>query len=89
MSSTLHLYRHIIKAAKSFPSIKRVKLLAEIRKGFRENQNLQDKEKIISSLTLASKGLHQLSQYSALPKNRGEWIVNMDNEPMPRPPAST
>ena len=83
--STLHLYRQIIKAAKTFPSIKRVKILMEIRQGFRDNINLKDEMKIRTSLELAIKGLHQLNQYSLLPKNRNNWAVSLENDPMPRP----
>ena len=86
-ASTLHLYRAIIKAAKTFPSIKRVKILEEIRLGFRENRGLADKAKLAEALSVATKGLQQLSQYSSLPKNRSSnWSVNTEQEPMPRPP---
>jgi hypothetical protein len=34
---TLHLYRHILKAAKHFPSRKRDRIYEEIRREFRAN----------------------------------------------------
>ena len=34
---------------------------------------------------LAHKGLGQLSMYSDLPKRQGDWAVNLDANPMPRP----
>lgn len=84
MTSTLSLYRSIIKAAKAFPSIKRNKIVEEIRVGFRANAKENDAAKVKASLDLATKGLSQLSAYTSLPKSSGNWSVNMDNEPMPR-----
>lgn len=36
--STLHLYRHILKAAKTFPSVKRNNIIEEIKHEFRANK---------------------------------------------------
>ena len=82
--STLHLYRDILRAAKSFPSIKRLRLLNEIRKGFRENRNLEG-DKLNDALSVAHKGLSQLSQYSRLPGTSGNWSVSLEQDPLPRP----
>jgi len=82
--STLQLYRQIIKAAKLFPSIKRHKLLQDIRLGFRENKELTG-AKVAEHLSIARKGLQQLSQYSLLPRNKGSWAVTMETDPMPKP----
>ena len=83
---TLLLYRQIVKAAKTFPSIKRVKILGEIRQGFRENKSLAPEDaKVKEQLALAKKGLLQLSQYSSLPRQKGNWSVQMETDPMPKP----
>lgn len=34
----LQLYRHILKAAKQFPSVKRPKIIQQIKEEFRENR---------------------------------------------------
>ena len=85
--STLQLYRQIVRAAKAFPSIKRIKILNEIRSGFRDNKQLPAGPVLSEKLALATKGLQQLSQYSNLSKRGGgNWAVNMETEPMPRRP---
>ena len=80
---TLSLYRSIIKAGKVFPSIKRAKILQEIRVGFRENAQETDEAKVRVALQIAIKGLTQLSAYTTLPKSSGNWAVHLDAEPMP------
>jgi hypothetical protein len=80
---TLRLYRNIIKSAKVFPSIKRNKILAEIRLEFRENKSITDPEKRGKFISIAIKGLEQLSMYSDLPKASSNWTVNLDKNPMP------
>jgi LYR motif-containing protein 4 len=82
--TTLGLYKNILRAAQSFPSIKRTKLIAEIRLGFRENRSLEG-VKLNEALSVAQKGLSQLSQYSQLPRTKGTWSVNLDQDPLPRP----
>eukprot|EP00775_Hariotina_reticulata_P005131 gene5131-5371_t len=60
---TLHLYRHILKAAKHFPSVKRHKLIQQIKEEFRENKNLTDPEKIGHCRAVAERGLSDLLAY--------------------------
>lgn len=84
-SSTLSLYKNILKQAKLFPSIKRNKIIEEIRISFRENRALTDEMKIKGALEVGYKGLEQLSAYTTLPKNSNNWSVTMDSNPMPKP----
>lgn len=83
-SRTLTLYRNILKGAKRFPSIKRLKIVEEIRIGFRENKNLVDEKILKKQLDIAYKGLEQLDVYNKLPKQSHSWEVNMEKEPMPK-----
>ena len=83
-SKTLTLYRNILKGAKRFPSIKRLKIVEEIRVGFRENMNLKDEVLLKKQLDLAYKGLEQLNVYNKLPKHSQSWVVDMEKEPMPK-----
>ena len=71
-NSILHLYRSIVKSAKRFPSIKRDKLVANIRMEFRQNASCSDPKKVNGYLELAIKGLDQLNAYSNLPKHN-DW----------------
>lgn len=82
LSPELSLYRQILFAARRFPSIKRHKIVEEIRQGFRENKSLGGEELKVK-LDVAIKGLGQLQQYTTLPKSSTSWSVSMENNPMP------
>ena len=79
----LHLYRSILGAARKFPSIKRNKIVEEIRTGFREHRYATGDE-LQTKLSIAIKGLSQLEQYSSLPKKATSWSVNLEQNPMPQ-----
>ena len=83
-SKTLNLYRNILKGAKRFPSIKRLKIVEEIRVGFRQNVDLSDTTILKKQLDLAYKGLEQLDVYNTLPKQSSNWSVDMEKNPMPK-----
>ncbi|KAG2500716.1 hypothetical protein HYH03_001481 [Edaphochlamys debaryana] len=68
--STLTLYRHILKAAKFFPSKKRDSIIREIKSEFRANKDLADPTRLSQCLTLAQRGLADLRSY--LPEARGD-----------------
>jgi len=85
MLETLRLYKDILKAAKSFPSIKREKIIAEIRIGFRTNKDLTNEVEVNKLRGIAIKGLQQLSMYSSLPQSASSWSVDLEKEPIPRP----
>ena len=51
--STLKLYRHILKAAKSFPSKNRNGLIEEIKTEFRENAGATDAGDVQKKIALA------------------------------------
>ena len=82
MPSTLMLYKRILRAAKSFPSIKKHKIIEEIRLGFRENRSMQGEE-LRAQLAVAEKGLSQLEQYTGLSHSSPDWSVSMENNPLP------
>lgn len=80
----LHLYRHILKSAKVFPSKNRERILREIKSDFRKNRDLTDAQKVGTAVSMAEKGLAQLNMYSHLPKERGDWEVHLEKQPMPK-----
>lgn len=82
---TLHLYRNILKLAARFPSIKRDKIILEIRRTFRDNRNMTDEKEIIKALSVAEKGVEQLSAYSNLKPSSLNWSVDLEKNPMPKP----
>ncbi|RYH30315.1 LYR motif-containing protein [archaeon] len=82
--SKIKLYKEIIRAAKAFPSIKKHKIVQEIRVSFRANKDLKDEKEVEKALSLAVKGLSQLSMYAGLRSTRGvSWSVQLEQNPMP------
>jgi hypothetical protein len=73
----LQLYRHIYRAAKRFPSIKRDKILNDIRLEFRENKNLSDAREIHEKVKVAIRSLDQLVAYTSRDTKSTEWSVNL------------
>jgi LYR motif-containing protein 4 len=82
----LGLYRAVLRSARAFPSIKRNSLVEEVRREFRANVDEKDAETQRGLLQVALKGLEQLQMYSDLPKNKNDWSVSLETNPMPRPP---
>jgi len=73
----LQLYRHIIRAAKRFPSIKRDKIVNDIRLEFRENRSLSDAGEIKEKVKVAIRSLDQLVAYTSRDTKSAEWSVNL------------
>ena len=84
----LRLYRHILRNAMAFPSIKRDALVENIKLEFRENRDLEDGAELQQKLDVASKGLQQLRSYTGLDSDQPNWSVKMTETPMPKPPES-
>lgn len=81
----LKLYKEILKHANVFPSVKRKKIILEIKFEFRNNKHLTDPKEIKSRVDLAVKGLGQLAMYSTLPKDSSKWEINLDTNAFPEP----
>lgn len=67
------LYRHILKAAKKFPSIRRDNIIEEIKVEFHANKGLTDKGKIQERTRAALNGLEQLAQYAGMEEKEYNW----------------
>lgn len=61
--STLQLYRRILKAAKLFPSVKKEKILTEIKTEFRANKHVNSRDKLDHHRAVAERGLSDLEAY--------------------------
>jgi hypothetical protein len=79
----LRLYRDILRHAHKYPSIKRIKILQEIKMGFREQKDEVDSSKNNVSICKAIKGLEQLQMYTNLSKNNNEWTIYLEENPIP------
>jgi len=82
------LYRAIVRSAKAFPSVKRQKLVEEVRSEFRAHSGETDVAMLETYFQTALKGLEQLNMYSNLPSRHGDWSVDLESNPMPQPPAT-
>ena len=75
----LRLYRHILKAANYFPSIKRPQVISDIKQEFREHKALTDPARIAKEIAIAERSLDQLQAY--LPRNLRtpdqDWEVSL------------
>ena len=75
--STLRLYRHILKAAKTFPSKNRAGLIEEIKTEFRVARGETDGEVLKKKLALARDGLDRLRAFSGLDQGSAKWEVSL------------
>eukprot|EP00891_Asterochloris_glomerata_P004674 jgi/Astpho2/4674/Aster-00236 len=76
----LRLYRHILQAAKRFPTIKRDGLVADIKASyveFHQNKTLTDPDAIQKARKLAVSSLGQLQSYVGMDHRRSEWEVSL------------
>ena len=83
-ANILRLYKDILSSAKRFPSIKKFKIIDEIKVGFKQYKNCTDDNEIQARINLAIDGLSKLSMYSNLSHSSRSWVVNMDKQPMPK-----
>ena len=71
------LYRHILKAARQFPSIKRDAIIEDIKTEFRESKSLSDPKVIKEKMAVAVRGLQELEIYTKLDKKSKEWTIHL------------
>ena len=82
------LYRHILKNAAVFPSIKRASMIEEIKQDFRDGVLLRDEREVAEAIARAEKGLEQLQVYTkGLDKSSEGWVITTEDNPMQRPAA--
>lgn len=63
---TLALYRRLLRAGASFPSIRRDNILSDIRTQFREHQHETDHAKLAAALEEAHVALEQFDRFFPL-----------------------
>ena len=75
-SSTLLLYRHILKAARS-PEQNRAGIVAEIKSEFRDARGVTDAGELEKKLALARDGLDRMRAFSGLDQGSAKWEVSL------------
>jgi hypothetical protein len=86
----LQLYRKLLRACETYPSMKRLSIYQSIREEWRENKDLAQKEKLDKQIAIAYKGLQQLRQFDEQTMTGGKtgsanWSVTLEQNPMPKP----
>lgn len=80
----LSMYRVLIRNAKVFPSIRRDRLVENIRLEFRENMGETDPEKLRVCYAKATQGCMDLQKYTGFSSRTSEWSVKLAENPMPK-----
>jgi hypothetical protein len=77
-TKVLGLYRAILRSARDFPSIKRDRIIADIKTEFRENKSLQDAKAVKSKLDVAADGLAKLRMYAPMKSGtKSAWSLDL------------
>ena len=76
------LYRSILKAAQTFPSIKRDGMIADIKNDFRVNKGATDPEQLQNLIDVALNGLQQLQMYTDQDPNEPNWSIKLLDNPL-------
>jgi hypothetical protein len=92
MLSTFSLSRQRLfsTACCRYPSKKRASIYQAIREEWRENKDIQQKDKLDKQIAVAYKGLQQLRQFDEQVMSGGvvdspNWSVSLEQNPMPKP----
>lgn len=83
---TLHIYRHLLRLAIKYPSIKRDKVIDEIQYEFRSSRNETDINEIRKQKETAITGISHLQKYTGFEESNSDWVVDLETDPMPMPP---
>ena len=76
-ASTLTLYRHILKAARTLPSRNRAGIIEDIKLEFRENRAVTDAAALRAKIALANDGLDRMRAYTGLDSGSSAWDVSL------------
>ena len=70
----LILYKRILRAAESFPSIKRKDIIRDIKIEFREHRELTDPAALKEKVAIARRSLEELESYTSMDSTvDGNW----------------
>jgi hypothetical protein len=76
-SSTIHLYRAVLRSALRFPSRNKLAIVEEIKHEFRAHKALTDDGEIAHRLNIARDGLDRLNAFSNMDKTSSNWQVSL------------
>eukprot|EP00898_Chlorokybus_atmophyticus_P004999 jgi/Chlat1/54/ChrspC238811S00931 len=81
------LYRHILKAAQRYPSVKRADIIREIKTEFHQNKSLRDSQQIVQCRQAALHSLQSLQAYAGLDNSSPDWEVYLKGSGAVHPSA--
>jgi hypothetical protein len=73
----LQLYRHTLKAASQFPSVKRLALIEDIKVEYREGRAVENEEEAKRRIAVGLRSLDQLRSFAGLDAKGQEWEVSL------------
>ncbi|KAA8490591.1 hypothetical protein FVE85_9807 [Porphyridium purpureum] len=72
----LHLYRHLLRALRSYPSVRRAKMLHMMKLEFRDKRNLEGAERD-EAIRQGLMELHRLAVWKNSERTRGQIEVSL------------
>jgi hypothetical protein len=91
-SSLLKLYRQLLRALETYPSINRQSIREAVRDEWRSHRHSSDQQLVERQIAVAYKGLEQLGRFDERNMSQGgsssnstNWSVTLEQNPMPRP----
>ena len=82
---SIHLYRQLLRLAVKYPSIKRDKVIDEIKFEFRSATNVDNPDELRKRKADAIRGISHLRKFTSFDENDSEWVIDLEQEPMPKP----
>lgn len=71
------IYRHFLRALRTYPSVKQAQYIVACREEFRLNAAETDPEKILRHKELALMELERLNKYSGMSGTRGDITLDL------------
>mmetsp|Transcript_3824 Transcript_3824/g.10538 ORF Transcript_3824/g.10538 Transcript_3824/m.10538 type:complete len:80 (-) Transcript_3824:47-286(-) len=72
----LHLYRHLLRALRKYPSVRRKRLIADMREEFRDKRELTGEQQH-EAIRLGLMELHRLGVWAGSVATNGDINVNL------------
>jgi len=76
-TSTIALYRRVLKSAKKFPSRNKNAIAEEIKFEFRAHKTLTDSKEIARRIEIARDGLDRMNAFSNMDAKSSTWQVSL------------
>jgi len=72
------LYRQLLRAVRTYPSVRRSAIRDEIRLAFRENRDERDSERLVKHVAQALEALRLLRQWDPRELQKSSFTIRLD-----------